>query len=119
MDYQNLSEVEVLGEGEIRHRMHFRINEAPTLEHTQRLRLANAARKGWSDMREIKFNAQMHPLKLWMVENMGCPCDLCRGRIWNLNDVKEYREFFVIHPEYLVAPIYTKGKSDSGLIIVK
>lgn len=120
-DYLNLSQVNILGNGEIEHKSHFIINEGPTLDHTKNVRLANevANRKGWSDGREIKFNAQIHPLTLWVVENMGCPCDSCRGRVWNLNDVKEYRTFFTIHPEYLVAPINTKGASTSGLIIVK
>ena len=116
-DYLNLSQVHVLGQGEIQHNMRFRINEGPALAHTQNVRLANSVNgKGWSGLREIKFNAQIHPLKLWIVENMGCPCDACRGRVWNLSDVKEYRNFFTIHPEYLVSPI---DSGASGKIIVK
>lgn len=117
--HRNLSQIKELGVGEYEVKRNYVINEAPVLTHIQQLRENNAKvnKKGWSDERSIKFNAQIDPLKLWIVENMGCKCDYCRGRVWNLHDRKEYREFFVVaHPEYLIAPIDTGA---SGKIIIK
>jgi hypothetical protein len=117
--HRNLSQVKDLGGGEYEHKQHFVVNEGPVLAHIKALRDNNSKvnKKGWSDERSIKFNAQIDPMILWIVEHMGCGCDYCRGRIWNLNEVKEYREFFTVaHPEYLIAPIDTGA---SGKIIIK
>jgi hypothetical protein len=112
----NLSNVIVRGPNEYEHTTRFMIDQVPALDRTHRLRMANMAKKGWTDGREMKLNASIDAEVLWVAENIGCPCDYCRGRIWNLYDKGEYRKYLVVHPEWLVAPIDT-GRS--GKIIIK
>jgi hypothetical protein len=104
----NLSTVEELAPGEFKHTTKFIYDEAPTLDHIQRLRLANEIRhKGWTDERKMRFRARIPAFRVWEAENvLG----------YNLNDRKDFERYCLLHPEFLVAPNDTGA---SGKIIVK
>jgi hypothetical protein len=106
--------VEILGPGEIRHVMDIREDVGPAIDEVKSLRDANFFKQGWTDQRTMKLNARIPASVVYQVEHLGCPC--CRGRKFDLSEKKDYREFLILHPEYVVAPVDT-GRS--GKIIIK
>jgi hypothetical protein len=103
MDY---STVEKTCDGYL-HKTNVVYDEAPTLEHIHKLRLANLARKGWSDQRLMRFRARIPAIAVWHAENvLG----------YNLNDRKDFQAYLMLHPEYIISPESTGA---DGKIIVK
>jgi hypothetical protein len=103
----NLSTVKELAPGEFEHTTRFIYDEAPTLEHVHRLRMANMARKGWTDERKMRFRARIPAFRVWEAENvLG----------YNLNERRDFEAYLMLHPEFIVSPDSTGA---DGRIIIK
>ena len=107
MIVKDLSSVEMLGPGEIKHETKYLIDTGPEIDHVRAIREANIFRKGFSDDRTMKFRAQIPAEIVWYYEHvLG----------WDFRDKRDFRRFLADHPEYLVSP---EDTGRSGHIIVK
>ena len=104
----NLSTVKELEPGLFEHKTRVIMDEGPTLDQINRIRVANATRqKGFSDERLMKFRAQIPAWRVWEAENvLG----------FNLSDKKDFRKYLILHPEYIVSK---EDTGHTGRIIVK
>jgi len=111
----DLSEVKIHSPNEIEHTVRIVEDIGPVIDDNTNLRLANELRqRGWSDGRNMKLNARVPQSIVWACEfGNGCPC---HGRKFNLSDKREYRDFLLMHPEFVISPIDTGHK---GNIIIK
>jgi hypothetical protein len=111
----DLSTVKILAPGEIEHTTKIVEDLGPTIEANRNMRIANELRaRGWTDGRNFKMNARIPTSIVWACEHgNGCPC---HNRKFNLSERSEYKDFLLMHPEYVIAPVDT-GRA--GNIIIK
>jgi hypothetical protein len=104
----NLSTVKELEPGLYEQKTNVIMNEGPTLDKINQLRLANSVTtKGFSDDRLMKFRAEIPSWRVWEAENL-------LG--FNLSDKTDFRKYLILHPEYIVSP---ENTGHSGRIIIK
>jgi hypothetical protein len=105
---QDNSTITPTGDGRFIQKTNLVMDEAPELNETYRLRMANSLRQhGFSDNRTMKFRAQIPAFRVWEAENvLG----------FNLSDPKDFRRYLILHPEYIISP---EDTGHSGRIIIK